>query len=347
MRRELAAAGAFDPRPTTGWIKFICMLAACAAITAVIVVAPWWVAVFAVPLAAIPAASAAMIGHEAAHGSFSRSKRQNALMLHLAFPLLTGLGASHWKNKHNHLHHSHPNVPGTDADIEIWPFAATAEDYAQAGRVRRFMQRSLQPYLFWPLTLFLAFFMRYDSVRYLVTHIRRRGLARSAAVDATCIAAHYTLWLIVPSLWFGALSVIAFYVALWAVVGLFLAMIFSPAHMGLPFIPGHRDKWLHQLETTRNLRMPRWLSWLVIGLDHQVEHHLFPQIPHSQMTRAQPIIERWCREHGAPYQQVGYAAGLVDVTRFLATSWRYDPEAPRPEPLGTAADVRVAQANHD
>ena len=304
------------------------MLAVLGALTAVVVATPAWVALFAMPVAAIAAATAAMIGHEAAHGSFSRSKVQNAIMLHLAFPLLTGLGASHWKNKHNRLHHSHPNVPGTDTDIELWPFAATADDHARSGRFRRVFQRSLQPYLFWPLTLLLAFFMRFESVSYVARRVRRRGLDRETALDATCLAAHYALWLVVPSLWFSPLSVIAFYVALWAVVGLLLAMIFSPAHMGLPFLRGHRDKWLHQLETTRNLRMPRWMSWLVVGLDHQVEHHLFPQIPHYRMKRARPIIERWCQEQGAPYQEIGYVAGLVDVTRFLATSWRYDPDVP-------------------
>ncbi len=325
------SAGAFDPRPHAGWLKFASMLAAFAALAAAAVLAPAWGALVVVPLAAIPISSAAMIGHEAAHGSFSRSKTQNAILLHVAFPLLTGLGASHWKNKHNRLHHSHPNVPGTDRDINLWPFAATAEDHARSGRLRRYLQRSLQPYLFWPLTLSLAFYMRVDSVSHLWSRIRRRGFERETALDATCLAGHYALWLVVPTLWWGALSVIGFYVALWAVVGLFLAMIFSPAHMGLPFVSGHSDKWLHQLETTRNLRMPRLLSWLVVGLDHQVEHHLFPEIPHMQMKRARPIVRRWCEEQGAPYQEIGYGAGLQDVTRFLATSWRYEPGVPSSE----------------
>lgn len=274
LRRELESAGAFEPRPLATSLKFLLLLASIGALVAAAVLGPSWAVFVVTPLAAILATTAAMIGHEAAHGSFSRSKRQNNLMLHVAFPLFTGLGATHWKNKHNRLHHSHPNVPGQDQDIALWPFAASAADHARSGPFRRWMQRSAQAYMFWPLTLLLGFSMRLDSVKHVVRRVRRNGLERDSALDAACMTAHYALWLVLPSLVFGPLPTILFYVALWGIVGLLLSMVFAPAHMGLPFVRGHEDKWLHQLETTRNLRMPRWMSWMVVGLDHQVEHHL-------------------------------------------------------------------------
>ncbi len=337
LRRELRAAGVFEPRPVAAWLKFVAMLTALGALLAAVIWAPTFAALLLVPVAAVAAATAAMLGHEAAHGSFARSKWHNAFALHVAFPLFSGLGALHWQNKHNRLHHSHPNVPGVDYDIELWPFAVSADDYARSGPVRRRMQRSVQAYLFWPSTLLLAFLMRIASIVHLMQRARRRGFDRACAADAACMTAHYALWLVVPSLLFGALPVILLYVGLWSVVGLLLAMIFAPAHMGLPLVRKREDVWLHQLETTRNLRMPRWLSWMVIGLDHQVEHHLFPQIPHQQMGRASLMIRRFCHERGAPYQEIGYGAGIAEVTRFLATSWRYDPDAPGVVPIDPPA----------
>jgi len=46
-------------------------------------------------------------------------------ILHLVFPFFGGLGVQHWKNKHNHLHHGHPNVVGRDPDMNVWPMALT------------------------------------------------------------------------------------------------------------------------------------------------------------------------------------------------------------------------------
>lgn len=324
---ELGSRGLFEPRAVFTSIKLLSMLAAFAACTTAVVLLPGWCAVFLVPVAAVPAVTAAMIGHEAAHGSFSRSKTVNELVLHLMFPLFSGLGALHWKNKHNRLHHGAPNVIDKDQDIQLWPMALSSVEYRRSGRLRRWIQRDLQKYLFWPLTLFLSFTMRAASLRHLVAHARTRGIDRPWVADASCLLAHYSLWLVIPALWLGALPVVLFYVGLWAVGGVFLALIFAPAHMGMPISTSANKgaPWRHQLATTRNLVLPRWLSWFFVGLDFQVEHHLFPRMPHQHLTRASSIVRRWCARVGAPYHEIGYGAALVDVTHFMGVASQYEP----------------------
>lgn len=328
LRRELTSRGLFEPRPVFTSIKLVSMLAAFAALTAAVILLPAWCALFLVPLAAVSAVTAAMIAHDAGHGGFSRSKTVNELMYHLLFPVFSGLGALHWKNKHNRLHHGAPNVIDKDIDIELWPMAMSSVAYQRSGRFRRWIQRELQGYLFWPLTMFLGFTMRAASIRYLVTHARTHGIDRAWLTDASCLLAHYTLWLVVPALWLGALPVVLFYVGLWAVGGVLLAMIFAPAHMGMPILTQAAKQealWRHQLETTRNLVLPRWISWFFVGLDFQVEHHLFPRMPHQHLRQASPIVRSWCARVGAPYEELGYGAAFMDVTRFLHGAWQYEP----------------------
>ena len=326
LRSELTASGAFDHRTGRTWVKLVLLLVAMAGTLVLAALLPWWCALLLVPLAAVPATTAAMIGHEAAHGSFSASKRHNEVVLHLVFPLFGGLGAQYWKNKHNHLHHGHPNVVGRDPDVDAWPLALSRTEYDRSGRFRRWMQRSLQGYLFWPLTLLLAFTMRYDSWRYIVGRIRAGRLDSALAVDVTCLLAHYALWLVVPMFFFGFWPVLLLYAGLWGATGLYLALIFAPAHMGLPVL--HEDErggWQQQLDTTRNLAMPRWLSWFFIGLDFQVEHHLFPRIPHQNLARASRIVEPWCQRVGAPYHRLDYASSIRQVTRHVRLSWQVEP----------------------
>jgi linoleoyl-CoA desaturase len=82
--------------------------------------------------------------------------------------------------------------------------------------------------------------------------------------------------------------------------------------------------WLHQLETTRNLEMPRFVSYFFIGLDYQVEHHLFPKIPHQKLPRAAAITRAWCERNGIPYHSVPYLYALADSARFMAAAWSRD-----------------------
>jgi fatty acid desaturase len=180
------------------------------------------------------------------------------------------------------------------------------------------------------LTVAVGFTMRAASLRYLVVHLRMRGIDRAWLTDASCLLGHYLLWLVVPSFWFGALPVALFYVGVWLVGGLLLALIFAPAHMGMPIVTKAATKanlWLHQLETTRNMVLPRWLGWFFVGLDFQVEHHMFPRMPHQCLRRASPVVRSWCARVGAPYHELGYGAAVLDVTRFMRTAWRYQPGA--------------------
>ena len=61
------------------------------------------------------------------------------------------------------------------------------------------------------------------------------------------------------------------------------------SYIGLPIVGSQHHDWLHQVETTRNLELPRFVSFFFIGLDYQVEHHLFPKIPHQHLPRAAAI----------------------------------------------------------
>jgi fatty acid desaturase len=319
LRAQLLSAGCYRHHEAASWAKLGILLAVLGGVIAGTILGPWWVALLLVPMGSVAAAAAAMLGHEGSHRSFSPSPRRNAVLNHIAFPLLGGLGALYWRHKHDNAHHGHPNVHAADPDIELWPMVSSSQAHAKCGPKRRWFQRNLQGYAFWPLTLFLPMMMRIASVRHLLA-AKRKDAAWFA--DATCLAIHYTAWIVVPTFFFGFLATMAFYIALWAGVGILLALVFAPAHMGLPVILDQNNDWLHQLETTRNLKLPRVLRWFFIGLDYQIEHHLFPKIPHQELPRACEVVEAWCAKHGFPHMEIGYGDAVVDVTRFIRDAWK-------------------------
>jgi fatty acid desaturase len=324
LRSELKAAAVFEHRELAGWIKLALMLCLTALCYASIVHGPTWTWLL-VPLGALAATTATLLGHEGSHSSFSASSRHNQVLSYVTLPLFAGISALYWKNKHNNLHHGHPNVVGQDPDIELWPAAMSHADYERAGPAQRWFQRHVQGYVFWPAATLLPTVMRGPSYSYLWRQLRTRP-SSAALLDAVCLVGHYALWVVVPALLVGPLLACALYLSIWAVVGVLLALIFSPAHLGLPLYVDQHHSWRHQLETTRNFRIPRLLSYFYVGLDYQIEHHIFPQIGHANLPRASAIMKRWCGEVGLPYHEVGYGEAIASVTTFMHNAWRVQSE---------------------
>jgi fatty acid desaturase len=66
------------------------------------------------------------------------------------------------------------------------------------------------------------------------------------------------------------------------------------------------------------------VSFFFIGLDYQVEHHLFPKIPHANLPRAAAITRDWCTRHGVVYHTEPYLDALADASRFIRGAWELE-----------------------
>jgi fatty acid desaturase len=326
LRAELHAAGVFDHCELRSWLKLAFLLSCFAASLVGIAIAGAWWAIALVPVCAVFKTAATMVGHEGSHRSFSRSPTRNALVTYLMFPLFGGLSSLYWREKHDRLHHGHPNVEGVDPDIRPWPFVSSRGDHERSTPGLRWFQRNFQSWAFWPMSLLLAAGMRRLSILHLVRAERTRGWW----IEVACIVGHYTCWLVIPTIVYGPLVSFGVYAAVSALCGVLLALIFVPAHIGLPIVGEQKHDWIHQLETTRNLGLPRVVSFFFIGLDYQVEHHLFPKIAHHQLPRASAIARAWCQRHGLPHATMPYGVALADAASFISLAWT----RPAGDPVG-------------
>lgn len=332
LRDELEQAGIFKICEGRSWAKLGVFLGAVSVLLVLHAELPLVYSCLLVPVTGILCAVAAMIGHEGSHKGLSRSPTRNRLMLALTFPLLGGVSGVYWHFKHDMKHHAHPNVADQDPDIALWPMAMSAEEYDRSGKVRQWFQRHCQGVLFWPLCLFMVWNMRVAGIRFLIQDIRKHGVMKRHRLDLIALPLHVLGWVVLPMIFFGPLALVL-YICIWCMAGLFLSAVFAPAHMGLPVIKDTNDVWRLQFETTRNFGMPRWMSFFFIGLDYQLEHHLFPRIPHQRLPQAAKITKDWAARHGIPYNEIGFFAGLVDVTRHMSVCWKIPAQSmTTPEP---------------
>jgi fatty acid desaturase len=102
-------------------------------------------------------------------------------------------------------------------------------------------------------------------------------------------------------------------------LGLYLGVSFAPNHKGMPILAADdaSDFLRRQVFTSRNIRGGPLVDAALGALNYQIEHHLFPSMPRPNLRRAQPIIARFCRQHGLPYVQTSLLNSYAQTLRHL------------------------------
>jgi fatty acid desaturase len=49
------------------------------------------------------------------------------------------------------------------------------------------------------------------------------------------------------------------------------------------------------------------------GLNYQIEHHLFPNMPRANLRRAQVIVRAFCGARGLPYEELSVLGAYRQV----------------------------------
>jgi fatty acid desaturase len=256
----------------------------------------------------------AFLGHDGGHQQIWRSRRANELLSVFAGDLLVGLSFGWWVDKHNR-HHSHPNYEGQDPDIGEGVLAFTANQVAgrHAG-LGRFIARN-QAFLFFPLLLLEGLNLHVASARFLAA----KKTSRYRPLEIVLFSVHVVVYVGALLLVLSPGQAIAFFAVHQAVFGLYMGCSFAPNHKGMPTIPpGHKMDFLRrQVLTSRNVR-GGWLTDLLLGgLNYQVEHHLFPNMPRASLRKAQVLVREYCAKHRISYTETSLFGSYAIVLQHL------------------------------
>ena len=247
--------------------------------------------------------------HDANHGAYFRTRRLNHLMGWTADALL-GLSSYAWRVKHNVAHHTYTNVDGYDADITQVPFARLMPVQAPRPWYR------LQHYYIWALYCVMA--LRWQTVGDVAAFVRGRigtsALRLPRRWDLAGLIGGKVIFvgwaIVVPMFVYPWWAVLGVYLAYSMVVSLIVAVTFqlAPCVEEADFASAEQlaiepRLWaVHEVETTVDF-CPRnpIISWMVGGLNYQIEHHLFPRVPHTHYAQIAKIVQRNAELHGVRY----------------------------------------------
>ncbi len=252
--------------------------------------------------------------HDGNHGTFSSKKWVNKLMGGSIY-ILAG-NVYNWQVQHNVLHHTYTNIHEHDEDLE----AGRIMRFSKHSKWRRFhrFQHFYSIFLYglltfnWAITTDFQQMYRYTKRKLSYGKFPNPIVNWSVLVITKIIYAF--IWIIIPMLvldiaWYKVL--LGFFIMHYT-AGVILSVVFQLAHvvdhadMPLPEKDGTmKNSWaIHQLRTTVNFGTKnKIVNWFTGGLNHQVEHHIFPNISHIHYTKIAKIVKQTAREFNLPYNE--------------------------------------------
>lgn len=230
--------------------------------------------------------------------------------------------ADQWKHSHNVVHHTWTNVMGRDRDVGYEILRVTEKQPWKPVYLAQPIYNTLLAFMFqWGVAMHdidLGAVRRGD-----LTEVRGKlaGIGKKAGKQ---VLKDYVLWPLLAGPWFLPV-LLANLVAngirnLWSYAIIFCghfpdgAQTFSEAE-----IEGEtRGGWyLRQILGSCNIEGGKLFHVLSGNLDHQIEHHLFPDLPSNRYPELAPKVEEICARYGVPYNKGSFARQLGTTLRTI------------------------------
>ena len=251
--------------------------------------------------------------HDGNHGAYSNKSWVNKFMGGSIY-ILAG-NVYNWQVQHNVLHHTYTNILGHDEDLEagrILRFSKTAKWYSYHK-----FQHYYSVFLYGLLTFNWSITTDFLQMkRYLKRNLSygefKKPVIRWTTLIVTKII-YFSIWLVIPMVlgipWW---KVILGFLVMHYTAGLILSVVFQLAHVvdetvnPIPNEEGEiENTWaIHQLYTTANFAPKNWLvNYYTGGLNHQIEHHIFPNISHVHYDKIAEFVKQTAKECNLPYHE--------------------------------------------
>jgi len=315
LARTVRESGLLRRRHAYYWSRIALAVTAFALVwVGVIVLGNSWFQLVLAAIFGVVVTQFGFLGHDASHRQMFESAAWNAWTARILAGVFAGLSYGWWKDKHNR-HHVAPNQEDRDPDVGPGAIAFTRDIAARrtTGFPGWFMKR--QGWLFFPLLTLEGLNLHAASVRTLFGPEEVAHRRVEAAMVVTRLGAYVVVLLMVLPVGKAA----AFFCVQMAVFGLCLGGSFAPNHKGMPIVPPTTkiDFLRRQVLMSRNVRGGPFVDFAMGGLNYQIEHHLFPNMPRPNLKLVQPIVRAYCAEHDVSYAEVTMFASYGIVVDYL------------------------------
>ena len=273
----------------------------------------------------------AFVAHDALHNGIHEAKKgggMNFLGWFLGSPIF-GISASLWTEEHN-VHHAITLRPREDPQFNYLPLWLISEkellvknptggdDKYQLNFMIKILI-SIQHWTFLPLTTLIGRFNFYlISLVFAVKQLIRgpTALHRYRSIMDLAGMTIYWCWFISLTSMLSStkLRILFVLASHWTVGILHVQLLLS--HLATDtFTEAEEDEigfFRFQLGTSRNINVMKYEHWFHGGLEYQIEHHLFPQLPRHQLHIVKNMVMKICQENNIVYRSIGFTEAMSE-----------------------------------
>ena len=290
-----------------------------------------WTALAVAPLLGVLFTQLGFIGHDAGHNQVFGTRRRNRILGLAVGNALIGLSFGWWVPKHN-AHHAHPNEIGRDPDIgEAAPLASADAPGNRPGPLASLAGALAGTHVLPPHA---AAQQRHARPGH-QTAVASAETTPSAA-EAALLLLHAALYLTVVLWVLSPLKALAFIAVQQGVFSVYLGISFAPNHKAMPIIEPATCAGFarRQVSTARNITGGPLTTFILGGLNRQIEHHLFPSMPRPNLPRVQHLVRDFCAATDLGYSEENFAESFRQIIHHLsdtatAAGRRAEPAAAR------------------
>ena len=255
--------------------------------------------------------------HMGNHCAVAKDPRRNQLIGW--FMDLIGSNATIWGYEHQVAHHGEPNEFHHDNDCEIG-----APIVRMHPEIPHTPTMAYQHFLI-PAAMTIGFFKWYvgDFEHFVRKHVGNVRMAIDRA-DWHMLLSFKAFWflihVVIPVYFNGVPLALAQCFVFMGIGGHYLENIFIVNHIQNGLVPPPEAHWADkQVMATSNWKSGSILfNWISGGLNHQVEHHMFPSLSMYWYPHIHPIVAATCAEHGLPYTNYAdFTTAWMEMFRYL------------------------------
>lgn len=253
---------------------------------------------------------AASVMHDAGHGAGPRWWSRACLLFASCYGIA---GTPRWVYKHLR-HHALTNQPG-DPELIVHP-------WLRLSKRDPFMPvHRWNPYVALMLYSLLHLDVFWDHLQPQPRVVRGTPVHghERAANGWLYVFAFVAIHVGLPIMCGGGLRALLMELLLMCPASLFVSLLFQVSHVHVGSadeVGSERDTesdWaVHQVMNTCDFSASNpFITHLYGGLNYQIEHHLFPRVPHVALPRISRVLKSLCLERGIPYVSYDSFAGAV------------------------------------
>jgi len=265
------------------------------------------------------------VGHNVMHGQYDWTG--DPALDSRRYEWDTACPADDWRHSHNYEHHTFTNVLGRDRDVG---YAFLRVNTAQRWRVHHLVQpvsAAVLALLFqWGVGMHDLRISETLAGQQAVGELRRRArpFLRKAAWQLAKDYVAYPLLALgnAPRVFAGNLLANGLR-NLWTFGIIFCGHFPDGVQLYTEDMTAteSRGQWyLRQLNGSANIEGSRALHVMSGHLSHQIEHHLFPDLPAARYPELAPKVRAICARYGQSYNTGSFARQLGSVARQLVVN---------------------------